>query len=153
MSPFERQAWAIGLKSVGALCVAITVWLIVAWPWIVATHNAADHGHPKGTPEYTAAGWTAEVLYLVALVLLATLSTVGAKSYHRRQMGHPGWRHAPTDPFGLQRWWDGTFWTDRTQWDFEVARFDSQYFTHRGCSVRHRSRRAAALHKFYRHAA
>jgi hypothetical protein len=62
----------------------------------------------------------------------------------------PGCRHLPSDPYGMQRWWDGSIWTERTQWDFEAARFESQYFTHRGCTVRHKTRRAAALHKALR---
>jgi hypothetical protein len=151
MSPFERQAWAFGLKSVGALCVIATVWLTFTWPWIVATHSAASHGHPKGSSEYNTAGWTAEVLYLVAIAVVVAFAMLGAKSYRRHLMGTPGWRRAPTDPFGLQRWWDGEFWTERTQWDFEVARYPTQYYFHRGCSVRHRSARAAALHRVYRH--
>ena len=150
MSPTERQMWALGLKAVGALCVVATVWLMFTWPWYFATHSAVDHGHPKGSTDYNTAGWTAEILYLVALAVLAAFGAFGAKSYQRHRMGIPGWRHAATDPFGLQRWWDGEFWTERTQWDYEVARFGGQYFFHRGCTLRHRSRRTAALHKFYR---
>jgi uncharacterized protein DUF2510 len=148
MSSFERQAWAFGLKAVGALCVAATVWLVFTWPWLLATKNASEHGHPKGSAAYNAAGWTAELLYLGGLAVLVAFGTMGAKSYRRHVWVKPGWRHAPTDPFGMQRWWDGSFWTERTQWDFEVARYHSQYFSHRGCTLRHRSRRAAALHKF-----
>lgn len=147
MSDFVRGAWALAFKLLAVLALCAALWVILAWPWIVATSNAVDHGHPKGSATYNSAGWTAELLYLTGLVVLVVLSTIGAKSRRRRRMQTPGWRHAPTDPFGMQRWWDGSFWTASTQWDFELARFDSGYFTHRGCRIRHKNRRTAALHR------
>lgn len=149
MSRLQRQAWALGFKSLGAIALLAILWVIVAWPWTLATGNAVDHGHPKGSADYNSAGWTAELLYLAALAAVVAFGSMRARAHRRRVMATPGWRHAPTDPFGLQRWWDGAFWTDATQWDFDVARsrFGSQYFTHRGCTMRHRTRRRAALHK------
>ncbi len=119
------------LGILGVLVVVVLVWYALAWPWIVATNVAKSRGYTKGSATYNVAGWTSEVLYLSALLAIATTVTlyvVHRRDGHTRTVeqaplpswGHPpppSWRHAPLDPPGLLRWWDGRHFTTQTWWD------------------------------------
>ena len=54
--------------------------LISAWPWMLGTHIATKHGHPKGTRDYNLAGWIPEGAWIALILLVFVLVAVsGAK--------------------------------------------------------------------------
>jgi hypothetical protein len=146
MDQFNRVAWSLGYRILGIVFSFFALLGLVGWPWFAATRSAARHGHPRGTADYNSAGWTAELLYLGAIVALVAFGTLGERSRRQRRVNRPAWRHAPADPFGMQRWWDGSDWTDTTRWDFDEVPFNRQRFRHGSCALRHRTRSTAALH-------
>ena len=130
MNRVEREAAGLGIKLVGVLLVVAAGWFVLAWP-------------------YMASGWIAEGIYLAALIALVPLGVRLRRRHQARLMAVPRWRQSASDPAGLLRWWDGTDWTDTTQWEFHAVRPDTSggritHYTHGSCTIRHRSQGAAA---------
>ncbi|HZY00228.1 MAG TPA: hypothetical protein VFE92_12200 [Dermatophilaceae bacterium] len=68
MSRLEREVSGLGFKLLGGLLLLLAAgWWIVTWPWMLATNDAVQAGHPAGSTEYNTAGWIAEIIYLAVL--------------------------------------------------------------------------------------
>jgi hypothetical protein len=80
------------------------------WAFVALNRKAERQGVAMARSNFDRALAANPVYAAAASKAMAVQSALDTRA--KLEAAKPGWKHAPGDPVDMQRYWDGTSWTD-----------------------------------------